>query len=78
MDINIIFYLQIDGQYEWMIQILEDTFWGFLIDFGNHWDQHISFVKFAYNNIYHSIWLHLRRYIVEGVDLQLIGLMSLT
>lgn len=42
--------LQIDGQSERVIQILEDMLYSFVIDFKGSWEDHLLLAKFAYNN----------------------------
>ena len=54
MDLSIAFHPQTDGQSERTIQVLEDMLRACVIDFGGHWDQFFSLVKFAYSNSYHS------------------------
>ncbi|WMV51218.1 hypothetical protein MTR67_044603 [Solanum verrucosum] len=34
--------------------VLENMVWAYVMDFGGHWDQSISFAEFAYNNSYCS------------------------
>ncbi|GJX29657.1 putative reverse transcriptase domain-containing protein [Tanacetum coccineum] len=43
-----------DGKSERIIQALEDILLACVIDFGNGWDNHLPWVEFSYNNIYHS------------------------
>ena len=43
-----------DGQAERNIQTLEESLRSCVIDFNSNWDDHLLFIEFAYNNIYHS------------------------
>ncbi|WMV42101.1 hypothetical protein MTR67_035486 [Solanum verrucosum] len=43
-----------EGQAERTIQTLEDILRDCVIDFKGSWDDHLSLIQFAYNNIYHS------------------------
>ena len=54
LDFSTAFYPQTDGQYERMIQTLEDMLRMCVMDLGGSWDDHLPFVEFAYNNSYHS------------------------
>ena len=47
-------HLQMDGQSEHTIQILEDMLRACVIDFGGSWDQFLPLAEFAYNNSYQS------------------------
>ena len=44
------FHLQIDGQYERLIQVLEDVLQGWVMEFSGSWDRYIPLMEFAYNN----------------------------
>ena len=46
------FHPQIDGQFERVIQVLEDMLRGYVLDFLGSWDRYISLMEFAYNNSY--------------------------
>ena len=48
------FHPQTDGQYERVIQVLEDMLRSCVLDFPGSWDRYISLMEFAYNNIYQS------------------------
>ena len=48
------FHLQIDGQSEKTIQILEDMLRACVLEFEGSWDQHLFMLEFAYNNSYQS------------------------
>ena len=48
------FHSQTDGQSERVIQVLEDIFRGYVLDFLGSWDRYIFLMKFAYNNSYQS------------------------
>ena len=48
------FHPQIDGQFERVIQVLEDMLRGCVLDFPRSWDRYISLMEFAYNNSYQS------------------------
>ena len=43
-----------DGQLERTIQIIEDMLKMCVMELKGNWDDHLSVVEFAYNNIYHS------------------------
>ena len=49
-----VFHPQTDGQFEMTIQTLEDMLRAYVLDFEGSWDQHLSLIKFAYNNSYQS------------------------
>ena len=46
------FHPQTNGQYERVIQVLEDMLRGCVLDFPGSWDRYISIMEFAYNNNY--------------------------
>ena len=48
------FHPQTDGQFERVIQVLEDMLWGCVLDFSGSWDRYIPLMEFAYNNSYQS------------------------
>ena len=48
------FHLQTYGQFERVIQMLEDTIRGCVFDFPGSWDKYIPLMEFAYNNSYQS------------------------
>ena len=48
------FHPQTDGQYERVIQVLEDMLRGYVLDFLGNWDRYIPLMEFAYNNSYQS------------------------
>ncbi|KAI3828159.1 hypothetical protein L1987_02256 [Smallanthus sonchifolius] len=48
------YHPQKDGQSERTIQMLEDMFRAYIIDFGGSWDSHLPLAKFSYNNNYHT------------------------
>ncbi|WMV32246.1 hypothetical protein MTR67_025631 [Solanum verrucosum] len=48
------FHLQMNGQSERTIQVLEDMLRACVIDFGGHWDKFLPLCEFSYNNSYHS------------------------
>ena len=48
------FHPQIDGQFEKVIQVLEDMLRGCVLDFPGSWDRYIPLMEFAYNNNYQS------------------------
>ena len=50
----IAFYPQTDGQFERTIQTLEDMLWACVLDFNDSWVMHLTLVKFAYNNSFHT------------------------
>ncbi|KAL8125673.1 hypothetical protein AgCh_013076 [Apium graveolens] len=48
------YHPQMDGQSERTIQTLEDMLRVCAIDFKGSWDDHLSLIKFSYNNIFHA------------------------
>ena len=48
------FHPQTDGQFERVIQVLEDMLRGCVLDFPGNWDRYIPLMEFAYNNSYQS------------------------
>ncbi|KAA3474303.1 Gag protease polyprotein [Gossypium australe] len=52
LDFSTAFHPQIDGQFERVIQILEDIFRGCIIEFQGIWEEHFPLAKFSYNNIF--------------------------
>ena len=48
------FHPQTDGQFERVIQVLEDMIWDCVLDFPGSWDRYISLMEFSYNNSYQS------------------------
>nr|GEW85563.1 reverse transcriptase domain-containing protein [Tanacetum cinerariifolium] len=54
LDMSTAYHLQTDGQSERTIQTLEDMLRACVIDFGKGWVNHLSLVKFSYNNSYHA------------------------
>ena len=48
------FHPQTDGQFEIVIQVLEDMLQGCVLDFPESWDRYISLMEFSYNNSYQS------------------------
>jgi hypothetical protein len=48
------YHPQTDGQTERVNQILEDMLRACAIDYDKNWDNYLSSVEFAYNNIYQS------------------------
>ena len=48
------FHLQTDGQFERLIQVLEDMLRGCVMEFTRSWDRYIPLIEFAYNNSYQS------------------------
>ena len=43
-----------DGQTEWVNQILEDMLRSFMLDFRGDWECHLPLIEFSYNNSYQS------------------------
>ena len=54
VELSTAFHLQIDGQSEQTIQILEDMLRACVIDFGGQWDRFLPLAEFAYNKNYQS------------------------
>ena len=52
--ILVLLVLQTDGQSERTIQTLEDILRACVLEFKDSWVDHLSLVKFAYNNSYHA------------------------
>nr|GEY83390.1 putative reverse transcriptase domain-containing protein [Tanacetum cinerariifolium] len=53
LDMSIVYHPQTDGQSERTIQTFEDMLRACMIDFRKGWVNHLSLVKFSYNNSYH-------------------------
>ena len=54
LNFNIAFHPQIDGQFERVIQVLEDMLRGCVLDFPRSWDRYIPVMEFSYNNSFQS------------------------
>jgi hypothetical protein len=54
LDLNTTFHLQVDGQYERTIQILEDLLRACILKFGGKWKDQLSLIEFIYNNSYQA------------------------
>nr|GFA03571.1 hypothetical protein [Tanacetum cinerariifolium] len=54
LDMSTAYHPDTDGQSERTIQTLEDMLRACAIDFGKGWVNHLSLVKFSYNNSYHA------------------------
>ena len=54
LNFSIAFHPQTDRQSERVIQVLEDMFLGYVLDFPGSWDRYIPLMEFAYNNSYQS------------------------
>ncbi|KAE8690557.1 Detected protein of unknown function [Hibiscus syriacus] len=54
LDYSTSFHPQTDGQYERVIQILEDMLRGCVIDFHGSWENFLPLAEFAYNNSYQT------------------------
>nr|GFA42143.1 putative reverse transcriptase domain-containing protein [Tanacetum cinerariifolium] len=54
LDMSTTYHPETDGQSERTIQTLEDMLLACAIDFGKGWVNHLSLVKFSYNNSYHA------------------------
>ncbi|GJT98939.1 putative reverse transcriptase domain-containing protein [Tanacetum coccineum] len=54
LDMSTAYHPQTDSQSERTIQTLEDMLRACVLDFRGSWDVHLPFVKFSYNNSYHS------------------------
>lgn len=52
---NTAFHLQIDGQYERIIQTLEDMLRACVMDFKGNWGKKLRLIEFLYNNSYHVL-----------------------
>ena len=48
------FHPQTDGQFEKVIQILEDMLRPCVLDFQGSWMEHLPLIEFAYNNSFQS------------------------
>nr|GEU39896.1 reverse transcriptase domain-containing protein [Tanacetum cinerariifolium] len=69
LDMRTAYHPETDRQSERTIQTLEDMLRACVIDFGKGWVNHLSLVKFSYNNSYHaSIKAALfKRFTIESV-----------
>nr|GEU43866.1 hypothetical protein [Tanacetum cinerariifolium] len=54
LDMSTIYHPQTDRQRERTLQTLKDMLRSYVIDFGKGWVNHLSLVKFSYNNSYHA------------------------
>nr|GEZ26628.1 reverse transcriptase domain-containing protein [Tanacetum cinerariifolium] len=54
LDMSTAYYPETDGQSERTIQTLEDMLRACVINFGKGWVNHLSLVKFSYNNSFHA------------------------
>ena len=54
MNFSTTFHPQTDGQFERVIQVLEDMLQGCMLDFPGSWDRYIPLMEFAYNNSYQT------------------------
>ena len=54
LNFSTVFHPQTDRQSERVIQVLEDTLHGCVLDFPRSWDRYISLMEFAYNNGFQS------------------------
>ncbi|GKC46350.1 putative reverse transcriptase domain-containing protein [Tanacetum coccineum] len=54
LDMSIAYHPQADGQSKRTIQTLEDMLRACVVDFGKGWVNHLTIVKFSYNNSYHA------------------------
>ena len=54
LDYSSAYHPQIDGQTEWVNQILEHMLWSCVLTYGKDWEKSISFVEFSYNNSYQA------------------------
>ena len=54
LNLSATYHHQMDRQSEKIIQTLEHMLRTCILDFGGSWGQHITLVKFAYNNSYYS------------------------
>nr|GFA23327.1 putative reverse transcriptase domain-containing protein [Tanacetum cinerariifolium] len=53
-DMSTVYHPETNNQSERTIQTLKDMLRAFAIDFGKSWVNHLSLVKFSYNNSYHT------------------------
>jgi hypothetical protein len=55
LNFSIAYHLQTDGQFERIIQILEDVLRLCILDFKGNWIRFLPLVEFAYNNSFQAI-----------------------
>ena len=70
------FHPQTDGQSERLIQVLEDTLRGCVIEFSRSWDRYISLIEFAYNNSFQSsilVWHPMKLCMAGNVEILCVG-----
>jgi hypothetical protein len=48
------FHPQIDGQSDWMNQIVKDMLQAYVLEFKGSWVQYLPLIEFAYNNNYQA------------------------
>lgn len=54
LNLSTAFHPQIDGQFEQVMQILEDMLRACIFEFGGNWKKYLHLAEFAYNNSYQS------------------------
>ena len=54
LNFNTTFHSQTDGQFERLIQVIEDMLRGCVMEFIGSWDRFIPLIEFSYNNSYQS------------------------
>jgi hypothetical protein len=54
LDFSSAYHPQIDGQTERVNQVLEDILRACVLTYGKNWEDSLAFVKFTYNNGYHT------------------------
>jgi hypothetical protein len=54
LSISTAFHPQTDGQYERVIQVLEDLLRACALEFGGNWEEHLPLAEFTYNNSYQT------------------------
>lgn len=50
----IAYHTQIDGQTEWVNQVVEDMLRSYVMQQPSKWEDYLHLVKFSYNNSYHT------------------------
>ena len=69
------FHPQTDGQSERTIQVLEDMLRACVLDYKGRWEEHLTFVEFAYNNSIRRVyrWHHMRHCMGGHADHRYVG-----
>ena len=75
VNLSITFHPQTDGQFERLIQVLEDMLRGCVMEFMGSWDRYVPLMEFFYNNSYQVAlaWHHMKLCMAIDVELRYVG-----